>query len=118
MDDKVVIRYIDGKTIKGYMANFSEKSDNISIREIDSDKAIQVSVDSMKAIFFVRSFEGKRSYNEKKVYGISAKKGSRAFVKFKDAESLVGFLSGDVPWDKKKGFYNIKKPTNNEFMMV
>jgi hypothetical protein len=105
MDDKVVVRYIDGKMIKGYISDFSETSDSISVREIDNEKLIQVPVDSLKAIFFVKSFEGKRSYNEKKVYGISAKKGERAFVKFKDAESLVGFLYGDVPWDKKKGFF-------------
>jgi hypothetical protein len=112
MDDKVVIRHIDGKMIKGYITNFSEKSDIISIREIDGDKVIQVPVESLKAIFFVRSFEGKRTYSEKKVYGISAKKGDRAFVKFKDAESLVGFLSGDVPWDRKKGFFLSKIETD------
>ncbi len=112
MDDKVVIRYIDGKMIKGYLTNFSEKSDNISIREIDNDKVVQVPVDTLKAIFFVRSFEGKRTYSEKKVYGISAKKGDRAFVKFKDAEPLVGFLTGDVPWDRKKGFFLSKIETD------
>jgi len=105
MKDKVVVRFMDGKIIKGYIDQFDEDSSSITVMEIKTDEETNISVDDLKAIFFVRSFEGKRNYNEKKIYGISEKKGYRVFVRFKDAESIVGFLSGDVPWDRKKGYY-------------
>lgn len=105
MADKIVVRFLDGKIIKGYATQFSEKSSHINVKNVETDEEYRIAVDELKALFFVGSFEGKRSYNEKKIYGISEKKGDRVFVKFKDGESIVGYLSGDVPWDRKKGYY-------------
>jgi hypothetical protein len=63
----------------------------------------RVDVSMMKAIFFVRSFEGDRQHREKKTFGVTKARGNRVYIKFRDGESLVGFLEGDVPWEK--GFF-------------
>ncbi len=114
MIDKVVVRFVDGKILKGYLDNFSEEADQVSLREDDEGGSHVIPVESLKAIFFVRSFEGKREYNEKKMYGIGGKRGDRAFVKFKDGETMVGFLMGDVPWDRQKGYYLSKTKTGQK----
>jgi hypothetical protein len=59
----------------------------------------------LKAVFFVKSLEGEKNYRERKSFAPHGKKGDRVFIKFMDGESLVGFLSGDVPWDRKKGYF-------------
>ena len=46
-------------------------------------------------------------HKERKIYGIRRSEGKKIFVKFKDDESMVGYLHGDVPWDK--GFF-LSKP--------
>lgn len=104
MVNKVVVRYKDGRVLKGFMNAFDDKSGHIDIKIVDSDEEASILFDELKAVFFVRSFEGESSYREKKMYGISEKKGDRVFVKFSDGELLVGYLVGDVPWDRKKGF--------------
>lgn len=104
MQDRVVIRFKDGKVLKGFVNAFNDTTDHIEVTLTDAKDPTRISFDDLKAVFFVRSFEGESGYREKKKYGISAKRGDRVFVKFADGELLVGFLIGDVPWDRKKGF--------------
>jgi hypothetical protein len=101
--EKAVLRFIDGTILKGHIRDFSEKSDELILQELDSDVVRVIKNDVLKAIFFVRTFEGNRQYNEKKTYGIRKPHGHRTFIKFIDGEDMVGFLEGDVPWEK--GFF-------------
>ncbi len=102
-DEKVVLRCTDGTLVKGYLKDFSPDGDEAVISDARTSETRKMKTSGMKAIFFVRSFEGDRGYREKKVYGTTGTKGNRVFIKFKDGESLVGFLEGDVPWEK--GFF-------------
>jgi len=61
-------------------------------------------------VFFVKSFEGDQGYKERKSYGVAKIKGQRVFVKFRDGEGLVGFLEGDVPW--QRGFFLSKQDSD------
>lgn len=106
-EDKVVLRFDNGKVLKGYLKEFSQESQKISFEELGDKKCKSVSVEDLKAIFFVRGFEGDKKYKEQKKYGISKKKGRKIFIRFRDNESLVGYLEGDMPWDK--GFF-LSKP--------
>jgi small nuclear ribonucleoprotein (snRNP)-like protein len=100
MSEKVVLRFQDGSTIKGSLGYFSEIARKFSIEKYPSGNLLTVSIDLLKAIFFVRSFEGNPSYRELKRYGISREKGRKVYVKFKDKESLLGYLEGEFPWQK------------------
>ncbi|GBE36279.1 hypothetical protein BMS3Bbin07_00423 [bacterium BMS3Bbin07] len=100
MSEKVVLRFQDGSTIKGSLRDFSEIAKEFSIEEHPSGNISTVRIDLLKAIFFVRSFEGNPSYREIKRYGISSEKGRKVYVRFKDKESLLGYLEGELPWQK------------------
>lgn len=127
--EKVVVRLNDGGVLKGYLRDFSPELPELSLEEVAAEGKAQVRLEDVKAVFFVKSFEGDHEYREKKSYGPARSKGQRVFVKFSDGESLVGFLEGDVPWDKgfflsrqreSKGFYLLPadEDTNNTRVFV
>jgi hypothetical protein len=102
--EKVVMRFNDGRVLKGYLSLFSPELPEAVLEEEGAARAHKVSLRDVKAVFFVKSFDGNRGYKERKTYGISRTKGrNKVFIKFNDGESLVGFLEGGVPWEK--GFF-------------
>lgn len=102
-DDKVVLRFDNGTLLKGYIKEFSQGSHHVLFEEIGGDSYRNIPVQELKAIFFVRTFEGDSEYREKKRYGIRKREGRKIFIRFKDGESMAGYLQGDMPWDK--GFF-------------
>ncbi len=110
-EERVVIKFLDGTIMKGYLRDFSEKSHELILQEPDTAAVHVIRSDHLKAIFFVKSFEGNHQYNEKKTYGIRKPRGHRTFIKFIDGEDLVGFLEGGLPWDK--GFFLSHHTINN-----
>jgi hypothetical protein len=108
--DKVVLRFLDGTILKGHLEGFSEEAPVISVRAIGAQTSVTVSADTLKAIFFVKTFEGNCRHYEKKSYGLRKSRGNRTFVKFNDGEDMVGFIDGNVPWEK--GFFLSGQKTN------
>lgn len=100
--DKVILRCLDGRLVKGYIDDFSVSDEFVAL-EYESSEKQKIRVDELKAIFFVRTFEGNKSYSEKKSFRDLVSLGKRVFVKFKDGECMTGYLEGDVPWEK--GFF-------------
>jgi small nuclear ribonucleoprotein (snRNP)-like protein len=98
-----VVRLNDGRLLKGYLKDFSPNMETVVLREAETGEVHTLKTGEMKAVFFVKSFEGDYDYKEKKSYGIRKPTGNRVFVKFKDGERLVGFVDGKVPW--QKGFF-------------
>ena len=105
--DRSVVRFNDGSLLKGYVKDFSPYSREITLEEAKTGEIRKLMTDNVKAVFFVKSFEGDIDYREKKSYGMRKPTGKRAFVKFKDGECFVGFLDGKVPWEK--GFFLTRK---------
>jgi small nuclear ribonucleoprotein (snRNP)-like protein len=129
VSEKVVVRLNDGGLLKGYLRDFSPALPELSFEEAGTAGTRPVKFEDVKAVFFVKSFEGDQEYREKKSYGATRTKGQRVFVKFNDGESLVGFLEGEVPWEKGfflsrqrdlKGFYLLPadEDTNNTKVFV
>lgn len=110
--ERSVVRFNDGSILKGYLRVFSPDIDEVVLREVKTDVVRTLRVADMKAVFFVKSFEGDFDYREKKSYGIRKPTGNRVFVKFKDGERLVGFLDGKVPWEK--GFFLSRKENDGK----
>jgi hypothetical protein len=110
--ERSVVRFNDGSILKGYLRVFSPDIDEVVLREVETDEVRTLRVADMKAVFFVKSFEGDFDYREKKSYGIRKPTGNRVFVKFKDGERLVGFLDGKVPWEK--GFFLSRKENDGK----
>lgn len=99
--NKVILHFIDGRIIRGYLRSINPGSGTIPIKTKEGERRINLS--ELKAIYFVRTFKGNKTYQEKKIYGLTRTKGKRVLVKFKDGEFLTGFLEGPIPW--KKGFF-------------
>ncbi len=104
---KIVIRYANGRIIKGYTQNFLANKPTFHITPVDSETAtgpLEVNVKDLKAIFFVRDFLGNRLYEERKELpnGLKAV-GRNVQVTFNDKEVLVGTVLG---YDSKRpGFF-------------
>jgi len=107
--EKVVVRFNSGKILKGYIEDFTAYTDVVVIQEAETDKEHGIPIHELKAIFFVKTFQGNSSRSDKKVFGIRENIGRKVYIRFNDSESMMGFLEGDLPWEK--GFY-LSKPTS------
>ncbi len=118
MIDKVVLHFQDGRILKGYLlGDINEESGVVEFNEIGNDDPLQINTEDLKAIFFVRDFMGNPDYKEQKRYGISEKIGKRVYIKFKDGEVMLGYLLGELPWER--GFYlNGNKEKKAGFFIV
>jgi hypothetical protein len=103
---KVVIRYSDGRVIKGFTKNFFPNKNrfHLSLADKPSREAVEVFVKNLKAVFIVRDFIGDPSYEErKKCHEIEKPSGRKVEVTFVDGEVLVGSTLG---YDsKRQGFF-------------
>lgn len=116
MDDsqRVILRFADGKMLKGLIRDLKLTDDHLFIED-ESNHQLKVRLKELKAIFFVKTFEGNRTHQEKKTFTGTPPGSKRVFVKFKDGESMMGFMEGDIPWEKgfflesmrERGFYLI-----------
>ncbi len=100
--EKVVIRYLDGRIVKGHVLRFSPSDKEIIIEDLSSEKR-SVNIEDLKAVFFVRTFEGDRNRVETKSFLGTVPRGKRVFVRFKDGEAMTGYAEGEIPW--QKGFF-------------
>ena len=102
---KVVLHYTNGTVFKGFTENFSPTRNNFRFFPVNSDNGpIKVSVNDLKAVFFVRDFTGNPDYKERKEYVEgNPPSGRKVEVKFMDGEMMVGStLSYD---SKRTGFF-------------
>ena len=103
---KVVVRYSDGRLIKGFTEDFFPNKERFHLMPADnpSGGAIEVSIKDLKAIFMVRDFVGDPLYKERKKYMEGEKpSGKKVEVTFTDGEVLVGSTLGYDP--KRQGFF-------------
>ena len=103
---KVVVRYSDGKLIKGFTEDFFPNKERFHLIPANNPSGgpIEVSMKDLKAIFMVRDFIGNSLYKERKRF-IEGEKpsGKKVEVTFVDAEVLVGSTLG---YDsKRQGFF-------------
>lgn len=103
---KVVLRFYDGKLIKGFTQDFFPNKERFHLIPVDnpSGGAIEVYIKDLKAIFMVRDFIGHPLYEERKKYTEGEKpSGKKVEVTFIDGEVLVGSTLGYDP--KRQGFF-------------
>ena len=105
--ERVVCRFNNGHILKGYLQGFNPEMPEVMVRDETNGNTAAIRMDDLKAVFFVRSFEGDDCHREKKAFGTVRAKGNRVYIKFNDGESLVGFLEGEVPWER--GFFLSRK---------
>jgi hypothetical protein len=104
---KVVVRYADGRIIKGYTRDFLPTNPSFHVQPFDSGTsmdAVDILVRDLKAVFFVRDFLGDPNYQERKEIFEGAKViGKVLEVTFKDSEIVVGSSLSYDP--ERPGFF-------------
>lgn len=126
MLNKVVARFKDGSIMKGNTNDFSPLKKHFHLEVIGGQvidvnvanlKALEIQLAELKAAFFVKDFEGNRTYDEE--YGdVVVGAGRKVQVTFADGEVIIGFAlsySADRP-----GFFLVPadKKSNNERIFV
>jgi hypothetical protein len=117
---KVIMRYADGRIIKGYTNDFFPNKPMFHVRSIDSDpadKGVDVSIKELKAVFFVKDFAGNAAYNEEKNFPEGQHPaGRKVEVTFSDGEMLVGTNLGYDPG--RPGFFVVPSDAQSNNLRV
>ncbi len=118
----VVVHFKEGKIKKGYTRNFAFYREHFDLTEVDPEtreetETIKVKVEDLKAVFYVKDFEGKPDYTpdaEAERNGF----GDRVEVIFSDNETLVGYTPNYK--EETNGFilYPADDKTNNEIVAI
>lgn len=131
---KVVAHLANGELLKGYFDSSVERDlesmirqrmlsfpVEIPIRPSDTSEIVTVRRDALKALFFVKTFEGRKDYNEVKFFQAHPPiEGLWVQVTFKDGEITEGVLHNTIHHIVEPGFF-LKPPdpqSNNEFIYV
>jgi len=104
---KLVVRFADGKMKKGYSQDFfANKPVFHLIKNItgDSGEPEEIRLADLKAVFFVKTFDGNPDYKERKDFTEQeSSQGRKVEVRFADGEILQGSVLGYNP--KEIGFF-------------
>lgn len=107
IQNKIVARYQDGRIHKGVTNDFFPNKDLfhlIPVNALPGTPPLKVSIQDLKAVFFVKTFEGNPAYNDKKEFNAGKTAvGRKIKVIFKDGEVLVGTTHGYQPG--RSGFF-------------
>jgi len=120
--NKLVARFADGHLVKGMTVDFSADKDSFHVVEPPPNpgwERIEVPLDDLKALFFVKDFDGDAHHVERTRWNARPPIGERRVeVVFNDGETLVGttptYKSND------RGFFVIPvdPDSNNEHVYV
>ena len=116
ISNKVVVKFKDGKIIKGSTSDFLPTKNRFHLNSLDGTVE-EIEVEELKALFFVKDMEGNKDYNE--AYEDVIQGGGRKVeVQFNDGETITGYVLGYSP--ERQGF--IMSPadlnSNNERIFV
>jgi len=118
MQNKIVVRYQDGRILKGTSADFMPNKDLFHIVPLDAPpgkKPQEIHARELKAVFFVKEYDGNAQYKERTEFSPDRHAAGRKIkVVFKDEELLVGTTQGYQPG--RPGFFVFPADTqsNNE----
>jgi hypothetical protein len=102
---KVVVRQLDGGLVKGFVDSGSYLDSN-GAEVLDREgHLVTIGLDVIKAIYFVRDFEGDPNRQERKVFNTRPRvSGVWVRLAFKDGEILEGLLANNLLDVEPQGF--------------
>jgi len=121
MQNLIVIRYQDGRSLKGFTGDFIAGKDFFHVIKTvtSTEKSVEVRVSELKAVFFVKDLAGNAAYEEQKDFDPSKPvAGRKISVRFNDGEQIVGFTQGYKPG--RAGFFLVPADplSNNDRIYV
>jgi len=106
---KIVVRYLDGRVVKGYTERFDPDTFHLHLRQAPNGGTSEevyadVRLEDLKAIFFVRTFEGNLHCRARREFIKEEESyGDRVEVTFRDGEVMRGFRLDHYP--RQSGFF-------------
>jgi hypothetical protein len=90
--NKIVVHEKSGNILKGTTADFFPKRPlfHLAVGGIHGDEVKKIAVEQLKAIFFVRDFNGNSDYKEMKDHADRPVSGKKIRATFKDGEVISG----------------------------
>jgi hypothetical protein len=103
---QVVAHYTDGKMLKGTTQDFNPNRPSFHIKPADGGPAVEVRCGLLKAVFFVKSFEGNPKRQDLRGFiaaPAATNHGKKLAVRFKDGELMCGYTLSHRP--DREGFF-------------
>ena len=118
--NKVAIRFKDGRVLKGRTHDFTPGKPLFHLHSEGRTQAIEVKVENLKAVFFVKDFTGRPEYSDVKIFPekLPTSKGRKIAVLFNDGELITGFTLAYDP--NRPGFFMMPtdERSNNDRIYV
>lgn len=117
MQNMVVVQTNNGEIIKGLTNDFSPHKDFFHLKEESSGETLEIDIFDLKAVYFVKTYEGKPDYDEK-IESERSGFGKKIRVLFKDGEEMFGYTQGFSP--NRPGFFifPVDPESNNDRVFV
>jgi len=98
--NKVVVKFKDESMLKGKTSDFFPNKTQFHLEQVNGE-IIEISIEDLKAVFFVKDFDGNKNYKDN--YNDKIAGGGRKIkVVFFDGEIVLGFTLGYSP--DRQGF--------------
>jgi hypothetical protein len=117
VQNKIVVRYSDGRTLKGHTADFLPTRPSFHVVPTEQKNAtpkgtVEIQLSELKAVFFVRDFTGNPAHHEARTFPAGQPPaGRRIRVEFVDGEVLVGTTLGYQA--NRPGFFLVPADPNS-----
>ncbi len=103
---RVVAHFTDGRIIKGTTHDFAVEHPTFHLKVVgEPGPPVKVQLAALKAVFFVKTFEGKSERLDDKSFERAPNHGRRVRVRFKDGEEMAGITVSFAPG--RPGFFVI-----------
>ncbi len=102
---KVVVRFIDGRVLKGVTQDFSPMRPLFHLH-VSGGEMTPIQTKQLKAVFMVRDLEGDRARQDTKGFvtlPAETAAGKKIAVRFKDGELICGYTNAWTP--ERPGFF-------------
>ena len=99
--NKVVVKCKDNTVAKGKTSDFFPNKTQFHLEDMNG-KIAEMSIEDLKAVFFVKDFKGNESHQDSYNDEIAAG-GRKIKVRFLDGETVVGYTLGYSP--DRQGFF-------------
>jgi hypothetical protein len=99
--NKVVIKFKDNSVVKGKTSDFFPNKAQFHLEDMNGEIS-EISIENLKAVFFVKDFEGNKDHQDNYNDHIAAG-GRKIMVLFNDGETVIGYTLAYSP--DRLGFY-------------
>ncbi len=117
MRQQIIARFADGELLKGITEDLFPGKEWFHLDPADSGARRKVDFAELKAVFFVKSYDGDHRHQERKE-GERPGYGKKIRVVFKDGEEIVGYTSGYSPGRPAFFVFPLDPDSNNDRILV